>query len=186
MNTGDWAWSVDHQQVCRVLDVQQLWGRVQYQVWLPSTSTVESLLSSRLRPLSEWTSPNPAGIAYVAAAARVADAMNQGLLLAPLRAAVIPLLHQIRVLSRALSGNRVRYLLADEVGLGKTIEAGLILRELKLRLSGSVRRGVGRAGRPGAARCSSQLPPEGVQVRTSRGGAAPGGRPTHRSVRPRR
>jgi SNF2-related domain len=32
----------------------------------------------------------------------------------------------------------VRYLLADEVGLGKTIEAGLILRQLKLR--GLVRR----------------------------------------------
>jgi SNF2 family DNA or RNA helicase len=41
-------------------------------------------------------------------------------------------------LSRAISGDRVRYLLADEVGLGKTIEAGLIMRELKLR--GLVRR----------------------------------------------
>jgi len=37
-----------------------------------------------------------------------------------------------------MSGERIRYLLADEVGLGKTIEAGLILRELKLR--GMVRR----------------------------------------------
>jgi superfamily II DNA or RNA helicase len=37
-----------------------------------------------------------------------------------------------------MSGDRVRYLLADEVGLGKTIEAGLIMRELKLR--GLVRR----------------------------------------------
>ena len=36
-------------------------------------------------------------------------------------------------MSRAVSGERVRYLLADEVGLGKTIEAGLIQRELKLR-----------------------------------------------------
>jgi SNF2 family DNA or RNA helicase len=51
---------------------------------------------------------------------------------------VIPLPHQIRALSRAISSDRVRYLLADEVGLGKTIEAGLILRELKLR--GLVRR----------------------------------------------
>ena len=36
-------------------------------------------------------------------------------------------------LTRAVTGDRVRYLLADEVGLGKTIEAGLIFRELKLR-----------------------------------------------------
>jgi len=51
---------------------------------------------------------------------------------------VITLPHQIHALSRAISGNRVRYLLADEVGLGKTIEAGLVMRELKLR--GLVRR----------------------------------------------
>src|SRR5699024_4580048 len=46
---------------------------------------------------------------------------------------VIPLPHQLHALSRAIAGDRVRYLLADEVGLGKTIEAGLVLRELKLR-----------------------------------------------------
>jgi SNF2 family DNA or RNA helicase len=41
--------------------------------------------------------------------------------------------HQLYALNRAMSQHRIRYLLADEVGLGKTIEAGLILRELKLR-----------------------------------------------------
>ncbi len=51
---------------------------------------------------------------------------------------VIPLPHQLHALSRAIAGDRIRYLLADEVGLGKTIEAGLIMRELKLR--GLVRR----------------------------------------------
>jgi N12 class adenine-specific DNA methylase len=39
----------------------------------------------------------------------------------------------LHALTRAVTGDRVRYLLADEVGLGKTIEAGLIFRELKLR-----------------------------------------------------
>ncbi|MFC1805397.1 DEAD/DEAH box helicase [Planctomycetota bacterium] len=72
-------------------------------------------------------------VVYVAAAARVASALSQDVLLAPIESSVIPLPHQIRVLSRAMSEGHVRYLLADEVGLGKTIEAGLILRELKLR-----------------------------------------------------
>jgi len=72
-------------------------------------------------------------LTYVAAAARVADALTQDLLLAPMTASVVPLPHQIRVLACAISSDRVRYLLADEVGLGKTIEAGLIMRELKLR-----------------------------------------------------
>ena len=76
---------------------------------------------------------SPDDIAYVAAAARVADALTQDVLLAPIESSVIPLPHQIRALSRAIANDRVRYLLADEVGLGKTIEAGLIMRELKLR-----------------------------------------------------
>jgi SNF2 family DNA or RNA helicase len=49
-----------------------------------------------------------------------------------------PLPHQLRVLSRALDKDPVRLLLADEVGLGKTIEAGLIISELQAR--GLVRR----------------------------------------------
>jgi len=36
--------------------------------------------------------------------------------------------HQLAVVSRVLSDNKQKYLLCDEVGLGKTIEAGLILR----------------------------------------------------------
>ena len=72
-------------------------------------------------------------IAYITAAARIADAMTQNILLAPMESTVIPLPHQIRALGKAIAFDKVRYLLADEVGLGKTIEAGLIMRELKLR-----------------------------------------------------
>jgi ATP-dependent helicase HepA len=40
--------------------------------------------------------------------------------------------HQVEVVRRVLQDPVVRYLLADEVGLGKTIEAGIILRQLRL------------------------------------------------------
>lgn len=102
---------------------------------------------SALRPLSSDLQPEVEAkrIAYVAAAAKVAEVLEGStsataghVLLAPMESNVIPLPHQIHALSRAISGDRVRYLLADEVGLGKTIEAGLVMRELKLR--GLVRR----------------------------------------------
>ncbi|MFM7163594.1 MAG: hypothetical protein ACKO3T_00005, partial [Planctomycetaceae bacterium] len=39
----------------------------------------------------------------------------------------------LHALTRAVTGDRVGYLPADEFGLSQTIEAGLIFRELKLR-----------------------------------------------------
>jgi ATP-dependent helicase HepA len=41
--------------------------------------------------------------------------------------------HQVGVLHRIVSSYPHRFLLADEVGLGKTIEAGLVIKELKTR-----------------------------------------------------
>ncbi|MNI66845.1 RNA polymerase-associated protein RapA [compost metagenome] len=49
-----------------------------------------------------------------------------------------PMTHQIDTAKRVLNQMRGRAILADEVGLGKTIEAGLILKEYMLR--GLVRR----------------------------------------------
>lgn len=46
--------------------------------------------------------------------------------------------HQVGVVQRVLSGRRPRFVLADEVGLGKTIEAGMIFSAL--RLAGLARR----------------------------------------------
>ena len=40
--------------------------------------------------------------------------------------------HQLNVSSLVLHDHRLRYLLADEVGLGKTIEAGIIIRQFVL------------------------------------------------------
>ena len=46
---------------------------------------------------------------------------------------VEPLLHQIETVRKVLKQFRGRVLLADEVGLGKTIEAGMVLKEYVLR-----------------------------------------------------
>lgn len=53
--------------------------------------------------------------------------------LSSLSSGIIPLPHQLHVLDRALETRSIRYILADEVGLGKTIEAGMIIKELKTR-----------------------------------------------------
>ena len=128
-----WAWSLDHREVCRIVDREELWGDHRIRIWLPTRDITTRVLPNRLRPIGEFPHANPAWLSYVAAAARVADALTRDLLLAPIGGSVIPLPHQIYALSRAVSGDRVRYLLADEVGLGKTVEAGLIMRELKVR-----------------------------------------------------
>ena len=130
---NSWYYSPDHGQLCQVIEAQTLWGETTCRVWLPGRDSVVRIPASRLKSLESAGTGSPDDIAYVAAAARVADALTQDVLLAPIESSVIPLPHQIRALSRAIANDRVRYLLADEVGLGKTIEAGLIMRELKLR-----------------------------------------------------
>jgi len=130
-SVGDWVYIPSHHTHGRIIERSVLWGHEILRVWLPISDTI---IRVRVDEVSTQSSMlNHQHLTFVASAARIADALTQDVLLAPIESSVIPLPHQIRALSRAMSGDRVRYLLADEVGLGKTIEAGLIMRELKLR-----------------------------------------------------
>lgn len=130
---GQWVWSCAHERGCRIVEANSLWGEGVCRIWLPQSESVVRVPASQLVPLSNGSRISPDYAAYVASAARVAASLNEDVLLAPINSNVIALPHQLKCLNRAMSKAQVRYLLADEVGLGKTIEAGLIMQELKLR-----------------------------------------------------
>jgi superfamily II DNA or RNA helicase len=133
LTVGSWAFSQEHREPVRILESQTIWNHTSYLVWRPNQEAVAWINADQLSPVDEPRPKTFDHLLYRVAAARVVEGLSEDVLLAPLEAGVIPLPHQLVALSRAMSGDRVRYLLADEVGLGKTIEAGLIIRELKLR-----------------------------------------------------
>ena len=78
--------------------------------------------------------PAPRFAAYVNALRwNSVTATDPGLLQAPFRAGIRLDAYQMEPLRRAVAMPRVRLFIADDTGLGKTIEAGLIARELLLR-----------------------------------------------------
>src|SRR5437870_1936945 len=108
---GSWAFSSAHGQTVRILDVETVWNRTVYQVWVPALATVERIHAESLAPAQPANSTGLHRIIYAVAAARIADALTHDVLLAPLEAGVIPLPHQLYALSRAVAGDRIRYLL---------------------------------------------------------------------------
>ena len=77
--------------------------------------------------------PRTFGAYYNALRWNRVTATDARLFQAPFRAGVKLMLHQLTPLKRALDLPRANLFIADDVGLGKTIEAGLVLQELLLR-----------------------------------------------------
>ena len=117
-----------------VISSKMLFGKETVWIHILEDNSFEQVLRSDLE--EEMTSFENSGMAYVryiSIAARIKEEMAQKRLLAPYESSLIPLPHQILVLEKVMQGVQTRFLLADEVGMGKTIEAGLILKEKKLR-----------------------------------------------------
>ncbi len=90
-------------------------------------STLLSALARDMEPDGRWF-----GLRERFAHLGLAQGFDE-LLCLPHLTGVEPLLHQIETVRKVLEQFRGRVLLADEVGLGKTIEAGMVLKEYALR-----------------------------------------------------
>ncbi|KUK47746.1 MAG: Superfamily II DNA/RNA helicase, SNF2 family [Actinobacteria bacterium 66_15] len=133
VQAGKWLWSSEYREPVQVIEAQQIWGTTTCRFWVPSANTVAVGDASSCISLDRAPALEKDEVTARAAAGRILDHLAKTPLLAPLFSPVTPLPHQIAALARACSRDPVRCLLADEVGLGKTIEAGLIVKELTLR-----------------------------------------------------
>lgn len=131
-NIGDYVFDKTKNERVQILEISEVWGFVSYKVFNASTGTVYKLSADDICAEVPEENFNESYLRYVAMLSKIKNETSGGIL-SKLSSGIIPLPHQLHVLNRALSNNNVRYILADEVGLGKTIEAGLIIKELKTR-----------------------------------------------------
>lgn len=116
----------------QIVEATELWGYTSYKVFNHATGEVYKLNDNEIDLLNSDGSYDENYIRYVTKLAKIKNETAGGFL-ASISNGIIPLPHQLHVLNRAMENNNVRYILADEVGLGKTIEAGMIIKELKAR-----------------------------------------------------
>lgn len=120
-----------------IIGRQRLFNKETLWIHILDTDIFTQVLAEELE--DDGVSKN--GLAYarfIAIATKIKQEIAEKHILAPYESNLIPLPHQILVLEKVMQGVQTRFMLADEVGMGKTIEAGLVLKEKKLR--GEVKR----------------------------------------------
>lgn len=132
LNTGDFAFDTVAGANVQILERIEMWGYTSYKVFNPATGRVYKATEEQLNTSGSTIQYDENYLRYVALLSKIKNETAGGFLSA-LASGIIPLPHQLHVLNRAMETNNIRYILADEVGLGKTIEAGMIIKELKSR-----------------------------------------------------
>ena len=132
LNTGDFVFDTIEKANVQVLEKIEAWGYVSYKVFNPATGRVYKANEEQLSSSGSTMQYDENYLRYVTLLSKIKNETAGGFL-SSLTSGIIPLPHQLHVLNRAMETNNIRYILADEVGLGKTIEAGMIIRELKSR-----------------------------------------------------
>lgn len=129
---GDFVFDTIEKANVQVLEKIEAWGYTSYKVFNPATGRVYKANEEQLSSTGSTMQYDENYLRYVTLLSKIKNETAGGFL-SSLASGIIPLPHQLHVLNRAMETNNIRYILADEVGLGKTIEAGMIIRELKSR-----------------------------------------------------
>lgn len=132
LNTGDFVFDTIEKANVQVLEKIEAWGYTSYKVFNPATGRVYKANEEQLSSSGSTMQYDENYLRYVTLLSKIKNETAGGFL-SSFASGIIPLPHQLHVLNRAMETNNIRYILADEVGLGKTIEAGMIIRELKSR-----------------------------------------------------
>jgi len=132
LNIGDFVFDTVSVANVQILERIEMWGYVSYKVFNPATGNVYKATEEQLSANGSTIQYDEYYLRYVTLLAKIKNEAAGGFLSA-LASGIIPLPHQLHVLNRVMESNNIRYILADEVGLGKTIEAGMIIKELKSR-----------------------------------------------------
>lgn len=132
LQTGDIVFDSLSGSTVQVLERIEAWGYVSYRVFDPALGKVYKASEKQLSQEAGTNSYDENYLRYIILLAKIKNETSGGLL-SSLSSGIIPLPHQLHVLNRVMEHDTVRYILADEVGLGKTIEAGMVIRELKAR-----------------------------------------------------
>lgn len=130
--TGDFVFDTIEKANVQVLEKIEAWGYISYKVFNPATGRVYKANEEQLSSSGSTMQYDENYLRFVTLLSKIKNETAGGFL-SSLASGIIPLPHQLHVLNRAMETNNIRYILADEVGLGKTIEAGMIIRELKSR-----------------------------------------------------
>ena len=137
LDVGSYAFDNVSGSNVQILEKIDVWGYVSYRVYNPDTGEVYRINENQLKAEENKNLFDENYIRYVLQLGDIKNEIANGLV-SSISSEVIPLPHQTYVLNRVMENQNIRYILADEVGLGKTIEAGLVIKELKAR--GLVRR----------------------------------------------
>ena len=135
LQSGMWYWSESLGEPAMVIETKTLWDVTTVTV-KDAKGNVHELISTDLKRLTKENPdlPDKDNIIHIAAGTRLAHHLSlPDTLTSSINPTIEPLPHQFQHLQDALTRDSTRLLMADEVGLGKTITAGLILSELKNR-----------------------------------------------------